>query len=60
MAGLPFATVAVQSIRGGWTGVVEGRLVRRFPAGRDHGIELGPHQLVIGERQVEEGLVLVE
>src|SRR3954447_19572546 len=37
-----------------WTGLVLGRLARRLPGGGDQSVELGPHQLVVIEHEVEE------
>jgi hypothetical protein len=39
---------------GRWTGLVLGRLARRLPGGGDQSVELGPHQLVVIEHEVEE------
>jgi hypothetical protein len=33
---------------------VLGRLARRLPGGGDQSVELGPHQLVVIEHEVEE------
>jgi hypothetical protein len=43
-----------------WTGLVEGWLVRRIPAGSDQGIELGPDEVVIAQREIKEGIGVLE
>ena len=45
---------------GGRTGLAAGWLARRLPAVSDQGIELGPHQIVIAEHEVNEDPGLVE